>query len=108
MISDKKILSLLSISAKAGAVVSGGFMTERSIQDNSACLVIVSKDASDNTRKKFENKSLYYKIPFKVFSDADTLGRQIGKQARTSIAITDPGLAKQIMKQFDMSLDMEV
>lgn len=99
---NNKALSMLSIAAKAGKVVSGGFMTERALQEGSAYLVIIASDASANTQKKFTDKSKYYKVPSVVAFDSDTLGGQIGKQDRTTVAITDEGLAKQILIKLDV------
>ena len=48
---QNKILSLLGLAARARVVVSGGFMTEKAVKDGKARLVIVSGDASDNTKK---------------------------------------------------------
>lgn len=103
-----KALSLLSIAVKAGKVVSGGFMTERSICDGTASLVIIADDASDNTKKKFINKCTYYKVPFRIYSTSEVLGRQIGKEARTTVTVTDEGFAKQIINKMESSKDMEV
>ncbi|MBO5509030.1 MAG: ribosomal L7Ae/L30e/S12e/Gadd45 family protein [Lachnospiraceae bacterium] len=95
---SKKVLSLLSISAKAGKLVSGGFMTEKSIQEGSAYLVIIASDASDNTKKKFLNKTKFYHIHCSIYSDSDKLGRAIGKEKRTTVAVLDEGLAKSILR----------
>lgn len=97
--SEDKSLSMLSIAAKAGKVVSGGFMTERSIIDGSACFVIIAADASDNTKKKFTNKCDYYDVKYAICSNSSALGNKIGKQSRTLVAITDQGLADQISKR---------
>lgn len=105
---NNRVLSLLSIAAKAGKVVSGGFMSERAIQDGSAYLVLIAENASDNTRKKFTDKCTYYHIPYRIFSDSDTLGNRIGKQSRTTVTVTDAGLAEQITNRLDSSKDMEV
>ena len=94
---DARALSMLSISAKAGKLVSGSFMTERALQDGSARLVIIAGDASDNTKKKFLNKSDYYRVPHYIFSSSEELGSHIGKGDRTSLAITDEGLARSII-----------
>lgn len=105
---EKKALSLLSLAAKAGKVVSGGFMTESALMDGSAHFVIIASDASKNTQKKFTNKCHYYNVPCKVFVDSDTLGRHIGKQPRTTAAVTDRGLARQITSRLCSNEDMEV
>ena len=40
---------------KAGRIMSGEFATDKSVKEGSAFLVLVSEDASDNTKKKFSN-----------------------------------------------------
>ena len=93
--------SMLSIAAKAGKVQSGGFLTEKAIQEGVAYFVIIAEDASGNTQKKFMDKCKYYEIPYTIAFDSTTLGRQIGKQERTVLAVTDAGLAKQISDKLD-------
>ena len=52
---NDKILSLLGLAAKGRNLVSGEFSTEKAVKEGKAALVIVSSDASDNTKKKFTN-----------------------------------------------------
>ena len=80
---------------------SGGFLTEKAIQEGVAYFVIIAEDASGNTQKKFMDKCKYYEIPYTIAFDSTTLGRQIGKQERTVLAVTDAGLAKQISDKLD-------
>ena len=96
-----KALSLLSLAAKAGRVKSGEFMTETSIRDGSAFLVIVASDASENTRKQFRNSCKYYNVPFRIYSDKVSLGHCIGKEFRASLAVTGEGLALKILALLD-------
>ncbi len=96
-----KALSLLSIAAKAGKVVSGGFMCENAIKDGTASLVIIAEDASGNTRKKFTDKTTFYEIPCRIAGTSELLGHRIGKQNRMVVAVTDEGLAKQITNKLD-------
>ena len=48
-----RALFALSLAMKAGKLVSGEFMTERSIKDGEAKLVIIADDASPGTTKNF-------------------------------------------------------
>jgi ribosomal protein L7Ae-like RNA K-turn-binding protein len=91
-----KVLSLLSIAAKSGSVVSGEFSTEKAVKDGKAYLVIVASDASANTIKMFENMTDYYEVPMYVYADKESLGHCIGKEFRASAAITNEGLAHSI------------
>ena len=59
----KKIASLLGLAAKSRNLVSGEYMTETAVKNGSARLVIVSEEASANTKKLFSNKWLPPKAP---------------------------------------------
>ncbi len=94
-----KVLSLISLATKAGKTVSGEFCTEKEVKTGRAVLVIVAGDASDNTKKKFQNMCDFYEVPIYFYRDKDTLGHAMGKEFRASLAILDEGFAKGIMKQ---------
>ncbi len=96
-----KALSLVSLATKAGKVASGEFCTEKEVKSFQAELVIVAEDASDNTKKKFKNMCEFYEVPIYFYGDKEMLGHAIGKEFRASIAITDHGFAKGIMKHLD-------
>ena len=96
--SRDKTLALIGLAQKAGKVASGEFMTEREVKRGAAALVIVASDASDNTKKKFQNMCDYYHVPIFFYSDKDNLGHAIGKEFRASLAILDEGFSKGILK----------
>ena len=93
-----KVLSMLGLAAKAGKIVSGGFMTEKSIKEGKAKLVILSQDASANTRKHFSDMCAYRNIKIRFYSDKESLGRCIGCSERSNVAITDEGFAGAVDK----------
>ena len=95
---QNKIYSLLGLAMKAGKVVSGEFATDKSIKEGTAMLVLVSGDASDNTKKKFSNSCEFYEVPRFFFGTKDELGHAIGKEFRSSCAITDKSLAEAFLK----------
>lgn len=99
-----KVLSLLSLAQRAGGVKSGGFMTENSVKDGSAKLVIIASDASENTRNDFLNMCSYYEVLIRTYADKESLGHAIGKEMRASLAVTNEGLAKEIVKKIDGGL----
>ncbi len=96
-----KALSMISLATKAGKTVSGEFATEKAVKDGSGYLVIVASDASENTKKKFQNMCDFYEVPIYFYEDKDTLGHAMGKEFRASLAVTDGGFAKGIMKHID-------
>ncbi len=95
------VLRMVGIATKAGKVASGEFMTENAVKSGIASLVIVAEDASENTKKKFQNMCEFYETPIRVYGIKDDLGHAMGKEFRASLAITDEGLAKAILKKMD-------
>lgn len=73
-------------------------MTEKSVKEGSAKLVIVADDASDNTKKEFSDMCSFYNVPIFMLSSKEELGRSMGKEMRASLSVTDDGFAKSIMK----------
>lgn len=97
-----KVMSMLGIAAKSGSVKSGEFSTEKAVKEGTAYLVIVARDASDNTKKMFRNMTDFYGVPMYEYGEKETLGHFIGKEFRASLAVTNEGLAHSIedkMKQ---------
>ena len=90
--SRKQVLNLIGLATKAGKTVSG-----------KACMVIVSEEASDNTKKKFANMCTYYQVPIWFFGKKDELGHYMGKETRTSLAILDEGFAGAMVKQMNIN-----
>lgn len=96
-----RALSMVSLATKAGKTKSGEFQTENAVKDGTAYLVIVAEDASDNTKKKFQNMCDFYKVPIYFYGDKEALGHAMGKEFRASLAVTDDGFAKGIRKHLD-------
>lgn len=96
-----KVLSLIGLATKAGKTVSGEFCTEKEVKSGRARLVIVAGDASDNTKKKFQNMCEFYRVPIRFYDNKDALGHAMGKEFRASLALVDEGFAGSILKQLD-------
>ena len=101
ILKPNKTMGLIGLATKAGKTAGGEFLTEREVKSGRATLVIVAEDASENTKKKFQNMCDYYKVPIYFYEDKDTLGHAMGKQFRASLAVLDEGLAKGIRKHMD-------
>ena len=67
MVNSKKLLSLIGLATRARKVVSGEFSTEKSVKSGRSRMVIVSEEASDNTKKMFTNMCAHYKVPIYLF-----------------------------------------
>ena len=60
---NHKILSLLGLAARSRNLVSGEFAVEKSVKSGHAYLVLAAKDASENTKKMYQNMCEYYHVP---------------------------------------------
>lgn len=98
-----KILGYLGLATRAGRAVSGEFSVEKSVRQNRAKLVIVSEEASENSRKNFHNLCTYYKIPLYFFGSKEELGAACGKELRVSVAVEDEGLARAAIRQLEQN-----
>lgn len=97
----KKVLSFLGLAMKAGKLSSGEYQVENAVKSGKAAYVIIAVDASENTKKKFQNMCEYYQVPIRLFGEMEELGAAIGKPFRASLAVTDENLAKAITKQMN-------
>ncbi len=97
-------LSLLGLAARAGAVTSGSFLTEKAVQSGEAVFVVIAEDASANTKKRIQDKCTYYHVPFAFCETQDTLGHMIGKEARSVVTVKDENFGRQIAKQFGIEI----
>ncbi len=100
---NDKILSLLGLAARGRNLVSGEFSTEKAVKERKAALVIVSSEASDNTKKMFTDMCAFYQTPIYFYGTKDALGHAVGKEMRASVAVTDKGLADSVIRHLEES-----
>lgn len=96
-----KVASMIGLATKAGKVVSGAFSVEKAVKAGKAYLVIIADDSSANTKKMFKNMCEYYNVQIYFYSNKSSLGHCMGKEDRSSVAITDKGFGITIEKQLN-------
>ncbi len=96
---NNKILNTLSMAQKAGKVVSGEFSCENAVKSEKVYLLVIAVDASDNTKKKMTNMASFYHVPICFFETKEHIGRCIGKEYRSMVAVLDRGFAESIQKK---------
>lgn len=95
-------LRFLGICRKAQKLVSGDTAVFKAVQSGDAELVIIASDASDNTKKRFQDKCSTYGITaVTAFTVAD-LGSVTGHEVRAVCAVTDEGLAKAVLERTEV------
>lgn len=85
-----KLLSVIGLANKAGALVTGTNNVLDSVRKRKAKLVLVANDISDNTRKLLTDKTTYRSIKIITLPvSMAELGKALGKTDTSSAAITD-------------------
>ena len=100
-----KFLSLLGLCKRAGKLVAGEVAAEQAVRGKKAYLLILSEDASKNTKKKFRNSAAYYELPLAEIGAKEELGRAIGTDMRSIIAITEEGFAKKLRQLAEETIE---
>lgn len=94
---EQKIMDLLGLVRRAGKLVSGENNLEAVLKKNVRLgLIIVAKDASENTKKKFKSMSKKRNLSYVEFGEKKTLGKCIGKASRAVVGVTDFNLSQKI------------
>ncbi|ALS27591.1 ribosomal L7Ae/L30e/S12e/Gadd45 family protein [Paenibacillus cisolokensis] len=102
-----KGLARLGMAMRAGKLATGDDTVLRAVRQGNARLVIVSADASDNTKKKFRDKCEFYGVPIAEAFSRFELGQAVGKGERVVVAVLDEGFAKLIGSQLTLQSEVE-
>ena len=84
---------------------SGNGMMEESVKASKARLVVIASDASDNTKKSFNDMGAYYHVPVYIYGTKESLGTHTGRGYRASLAVLDAGFGKSIRKLIDTGIN---
>ena len=100
-VENNKFLSLLGLCQRAGKLVSGELPCEKALKGVKVKLLIISEDASGNTKKKFKNAALLKNVDIICTETKENIGRAIGKDLRSTVAIIDEGFARQLKNLYE-------
>ena len=98
--SNQRLYGMLGFAMRAGKVIIGTELVCRAMPTGRVRLVLVSKSASEATKKKIFVKSDYYSISaIEVDIDTEHLGKLLGKTySPAAVAVADDGFAAEIKK----------
>ncbi len=89
------MMQLLGLAARARKLATGELVLAN-IRSKQAKLVIIAQDASDNTKKKYQDKCSFYEIPYIFVESSVDLSHAIGQTNRMVVAVLDAGFASKI------------
>lgn len=97
----RRVLNLIGIARKAGAIVSGSHTVLQALGKPDASLLIVATDAAEGTANKILNKARGCKIPFFKMFDKQTIGAAVGRDERSHLVLTNKQFARNIILEID-------
>ena len=98
---QSKLLTMMGFAQKSGNMVSGENTVELYIPRKKISLVIITEDASDNTRERFISMAERYQVPYIVWGDREILSHAIGKYNRAVYGVTNKKFSREILKLFE-------
>lgn len=98
---EEKLYSFLGLIQKSGNLVSGYNNCISEIKKDKCKLVIISEDASENTKKKFIIICDNRKIPCIIWGNKDRIGLSIGKSQKSVMAVRNENMSKVVLGMFE-------
>lgn len=92
-----KFLSFLGLAKRAGSVLEGYSKCDEQRNKKKIHLFIISKDASESSKRKFENHCKDKKIPYIEDFSKDELGTAVGREEVKILAILDNNISKKLL-----------
>lgn len=94
-----KIYSILGIARKGGKISIGFDETLFEIKNKKSKLVIISKDASEKTKKNIQFECKKYDVNFIEFGEKEQIGRCLGKRVVSVLSISDENIVDYILNK---------
>lgn len=105
---QSNLLGFLGIMNRANALRHGAFQVEVGMKKGEIRLLLVAEDASDRTKKDYDNAAFYHKIPILFFGTKQELGSVVGKTERACLGLTEEGFTKAFLKKLNNTQTDEV
>lgn len=95
---NDKLFRMIGLAYRAGSAKTGEARAAESIKEKRARLVVLSKDAAQNTAKKIEGLCKNHGVLLICAGSRDELGHYTGREFAVVVAIEDEGFAQAIEK----------
>jgi ribosomal protein L7Ae-like RNA K-turn-binding protein len=98
---QNKLLTMLGFAQKSGNLVTGENTVEMYLPRKKISLVIITTDASENTRQRFISMSERFQVPYIIWGDREILSHAIGKYNRAVYGVTNKKFSREILKIYE-------
>lgn len=96
-----KIYTMLGFAQKSGNLVTGENTCEIYLNKRKISLLIISDDASENSKKKFVGKCEAQGVNYRVFGNRDEISHSIGKSNRPIVGVTNKKFSRKLIELID-------
>jgi ribosomal protein L7Ae-like RNA K-turn-binding protein len=103
---NARILNLIGIARKAGAIVTGSNSVLQELGKSTAYLLIVANDAAAGTADKVLNKAKGCEVPCIRLFDKRKLGSTVGRDERSHVVVTNKKFAKNLILEIDRLMNI--
>ncbi len=100
------VYSAIGMANKAGALVTGTDACLRAVKAGVVKIVVLSEEASENTRKKVINACRVKNIPCMEYGKGGMLGKMTGKSHRIVVGVRDKNLSKLILSKMQQEREL--
>lgn len=98
---NARILNLIGMARKAGAIVSGSNSVLQELGKPTAHLLVVANDAAAGTADKILNKAKGCEVPDVKLFDKRKLGSAVGRDERSHLVVTNKKFAKNLILEIN-------
>jgi ribosomal protein L7Ae-like RNA K-turn-binding protein len=95
---NNKFLQFLGLTKRAGKLREGYNTSEDIIKHRKAKLIVISEDASENTKNKFKAYCNKYNIAIIVAYGKEELGQILGRSEVNVVCITDEKMSNKLIE----------
>lgn len=100
------VYSAIGLANKAGALVTGMDACLRAVRYGKVILVVLSEEASENTKKKIINACRNKDIPCMEYGKGGMLGKMTGKSHRIVVGVRDKNLSRLILSKMQQEREL--
>ncbi len=98
---NDKFLGMIGLAKRAGKIITGEDLCSKAVKIGTSRLVIISQDASDNTKKSITDSCKFYNVEYIEASDKAMLGKFTGADSRAVVSVNDDNFAKAILDRLN-------
>lgn len=96
-----KLLGMIGLAKRAGKVITGEDLCAKAVKSGKSVLIIIARDASDNTKKSITDSCRFYNVKYIETASKAELGKFTGSDSRTVISVNDDNFAKAILDRLN-------